>query len=88
MHAHQKAPSARDIFTGRLGESVVEGRDPSLQRVIVGPARNASTATKTARSLASPIGPLKAALTSAIALVDEQAGQQSKTDQQISFRNR
>jgi len=34
------------------------------------------------------IGALKAALTAARALGDEQAGQQSKTDQQISFRNR
>ena len=34
------------------------------------------------------IGALKAALTSASALGDRQAGQQSKTDQQISFRNR
>jgi len=37
---------------------------------------------------ASMIGKLKAALTSARALGDGQAGQQSKTDQQISFRNR
>jgi hypothetical protein len=36
---------------------------------------------------AAPAG-MKAALTSARALVDGQAGQQSKTDQQISFRNR
>jgi len=34
------------------------------------------------------IGVLKATLTSARALGDGQAGQQLKTDQQISFRNR
>jgi hypothetical protein len=34
------------------------------------------------------IGALNAALTFALALRDGQAGQQSKTDQQISFRNR
>jgi len=37
---------------------------------------------------ASMIGALKAALTSVRALGDAQARQQSKTDQQISFRNR
>jgi hypothetical protein len=36
---------------------------------------------------ASVIGALKAALTSARTLGDGQAFQQSKTDQQISFRN-
>jgi hypothetical protein len=44
--------------------------------------------TTSAHMEASRIGALKAALTSARAFADGQAGQQSKTDQQISFRNR
>jgi hypothetical protein len=37
---------------------------------------------------ASTIGALKVALSAARALGEGRAGQQSKTDQQISFRNR
>jgi len=43
---------------------------------------------RSSASVAPMIGTLKAALTSARTLDDGQAGQQSKTDQQISFRNR
>ena len=51
-------------------------------------ACEASAPTRTHRSLPSLIGALRAALTPARAHGDGQARQPSKTDQQISLRNR
>jgi hypothetical protein len=62
---------------------------PSASSKPIGAGARRSRSTQSSLELPLPrLGALKAALTSARALGDGQAGQQSKTDQQISFRNR